>query len=127
DGTLARERSAAGDGRIAAPADKTSLARHLAKGDTAARELLDLAWGEVVEGYLPLELTIGQMPTLLNVADRRYTLGYKPILGRGRECEGALLVVADVTEEEARRRREAEQAERMAIFERLMQDRAGFV
>ncbi len=127
DGTLENERSAAFDRWFGVPSADVTFGGHLAKRDSAARDLMDLAWGEVVEGYLPLELTVGQLPGRLNVDDRQYTLGYKPILGHDGQFEGALLVVTDVTEEEARRKREAEQAERIAIFEAMAQDRTEFV
>lgn len=127
DGTLATERSAAFDAWFGPPGEDVNFARHIARGDPRTQDVLGLAWDEVVDGFFPLDFTIGQMPTRLHVRNRRYALGYKPIVGGDGGFEGALLVVSDVTEEEARRLREAEQTEHIAIFERLMQDRAGFV
>jgi two-component system chemotaxis sensor kinase CheA len=127
DGSLAPERSAAFDAWFGPASEDVTFANHIARRDPSTRDVLELAWDQVVEGFLPLDLTIGQMPGRLKVDDRRYSLGYKPILGGQGEFDGALLVVTDVTDEEARRLREAEQAEHIAVFEHLMQDRTGFI
>lgn len=126
DGTLAKERSAAFDRWFGKPAPGVHFGNHVAADNREAASLLTLSWGEVVEGFFPLELTIGQMPAQLEVHGRHYTLNYKPILGDG-QLQGALLIVTDVTEELARRLRESEQAESIAVFERFMKDRAGFI
>lgn len=127
DGTLATERSAAFDAWFGPPLGDANFAQHIARRDPSTQGLLELAWDQVVDGFFPLDLTIGQMPGRLQVADRRYSLGYKPIVDGQGEFEGVLLVVTDVTEGEARRLREAEQTEHIAIFEHLTQDRAGFL
>lgn len=127
DGTISAERSAAFDAWFGAPSATVHFADHLAKNDIRARDLLELTWAEVVEGFFPLELTMGQLPKRLVVKGRQYTLHYKPVASSSGDFEGALLIVSDVTEDEARRRREADQTERIGVFERLLQDRAGFI
>lgn len=126
NGTLDEERSAAFDRWFGAPAADAHFARHLAPGQKEASELLEVAWEEVVAGFFPLELTIGQMPRQLSSAGREFTLSYKPILEKG-NLVGVLVVVTDVTDDLARRRRDAEQSEHIAIFESFTKDREGFV
>ncbi len=127
DGRLDQERSAAFD-RWFGPADTTvHFSQHIARNDDSARHMLALAWEQVVSGLLPAEVAIGQMPTRLSARDRRYALSYKPIVRDGDDVDGALLVVTDVTEDEARRQKELQQAELIAIFEQLMDDRVGFI
>jgi two-component system, chemotaxis family, sensor kinase CheA len=65
------------------------------------------------------------MPRQIEAGGRRYNLSYKPILEQ-ESLRGALLVVSDVTSEMERMRRDAEQRELIAVFERFMRDRGGF-
>jgi two-component system, chemotaxis family, sensor kinase CheA len=126
NGTLEEERSLAFDRWFGAPNAETRFGVHLARGRKDVEDLLEVAWDEVAEGFFPLELTIGQMPSQLSTAGREFTLSYKPILEQGR-LVGALLIITDVTDDLARRRRDAEQSERIAIFESFMKDREGFI
>ncbi len=124
DGTLSSERSRAfddwfgqGDGMFA---------ERLAPANEAARGALTMGWEQVTEGFLPVELSIDQMPRKIEAAGRKYALDYKVILEQGK-LHGALLVVTDVTEQMERLRREAEQQEMISVFERVMRDRSGFI
>jgi two-component system chemotaxis sensor kinase CheA len=93
------------------------------------------AWDQLVDGYLPLEVCIEQLPKRLESRGRHYALDFKVIQDTGRDSNpqegetsfaGALLVVSDITEEIARMARDAEQREIIAMFERLTEDRSAF-
>jgi signal transduction histidine kinase len=86
---------------------------------------LKVAWSQVQEGALPLEVCLAQLPARLTNAGRTWSFRYLPFF-QGAELEGVLLVVADVTEELAHEREEAEQAELVEAFRKLMLDRTGF-
>lgn len=126
DGTLASERSQAFDSWFGTPANHAQFGPHLSPGNEDAGLLLQLGWEEVVDGFLPPELSLDQMPRKLTIGDRHYTLAYKP-MGTEEEVNGALLVVSDVTAEVARIAEEVKQREFISIFECVMKDKNGFV
>jgi len=125
-GQLSSERSAAFDRWFGQPEPDTSFMSHLAQGDSTLEGILRIGWEQVAEDFLPLEVALDQLPKRVRIGERLFELGFRPILANGR-IDGALLVVSDVTEEVQRALREAEQREFIAVFERVMKDRAGFL
>jgi len=125
DGTLSTERSRAFDAWFGANGSGESFAERLAHGNPKTRDALKMGWDQVTDGFLPLECALDQLPRHLEIAERHYDLTFKPILDQ-QVLGGALLVVSDVTNELERSRRDAQQRELIAIFERLTRDRAGF-
>jgi two-component system chemotaxis sensor kinase CheA len=103
-----------------------SFADQLARRNENVRASLKLAWEQVVEGFLPVEAALDQMPRRVEVDGRFYNLNYKAIVEAG-TLHGALLVVSDVTLELERMRSDAEQRELLSVFERVMRDRGGFI
>ncbi|HEX2875129.1 MAG TPA: Hpt domain-containing protein [Polyangiaceae bacterium] len=84
-----------------------------------------LAWSQVEDGFMPLEVCLSQMPEQLTQGNRTWSFRYLPFYRDG-EFEGLLMVVADVTDRLAREREEAEHSELMQGFKKLMLDRSGF-
>jgi two-component system chemotaxis sensor kinase CheA len=84
-----------------------------------------LAWSQVEDGFMPLEVCLSQMPEQLTQGNRTWSFRYLPFYREG-EFEGLLMVVADVTDRLAREREEAEHGELMQGFKKLMLDRSGF-
>ncbi len=125
DGRLAQERSAAFDRWFGNPAQDVSFSEHLAKADATMVLRLRLAWEQLMDGVLPTELCVEQMPRRLDVGDANYALAFTPIERDGR-IDGALMMVSDITAEIAAQRAEAEQREFVKVFERAIQDRVGF-
>ena len=80
------------------------------------------SWDEVTAGVMPLALVIEQMPRVLKVDARQYTVEYMPI-GEGDTPERFLVVVTDVTSEVNRERAEQDRRESMELFERVLSDR----
>jgi two-component system chemotaxis sensor kinase CheA len=72
-----------------------------------------------------LESGFEQLIKSITHAGRQYSLAFIP-LRHGGELAGALLVARDITTELLAQRAEAEQRERVRVFERIMRDRAGF-
>lgn len=126
DGTFVAERSAAFDLITGAPEPGSSFAHHLAGSDPRVFDQMNMSWEMAREGLFPLEHAIDQLPHQLTHGGSHLTVDYKPIL-RGEEFQGALLVVSDVTAEVQAKREQEAQGEYIAIFERVMQDREGFV
>jgi two-component system chemotaxis sensor kinase CheA len=84
-----------------------------------------LAWSQIDDGFMPLEVCLSQMPEQLTQGGRTWSFRYLPFSQNG-ELEGVLMVVADVTDRLAREREEAEHGELMQGFKKLMLDRSGF-
>jgi two-component system chemotaxis sensor kinase CheA len=126
DGTLSAERSRAFDDWFGPSDAKASFAEQLARGDANLCETLKMSWEQVTDGFLPLEAAIDQLPRRIDVDGRRFELSYKAIVEQ-EVLSGALLMVSDVTSEQERIRRDAEQRELIGVFERYMRDRTGFM
>ncbi|HET9953873.1 MAG TPA: nitrate- and nitrite sensing domain-containing protein [Polyangiaceae bacterium] len=126
---LASERSRAFDAWFCpdperAPSD--SGLECIAKGNPDIEAALRLGWEQIQDGLLPLEVALDQMPKQIAVQGRHYALNYRPITEQDKLI-GVLLVVSDITDDLLRARREAEQRELIAVFERVMRDRSGFI
>lgn len=123
-GELVGERSRAFDDWFGPPAEGVAFSAHLAPGDARLERRFRLAWNQVREAVLPVELALAQLPRRLASGARTFALDYKPM---GEHNADLLLVVTDVTLEVQSQRAEAEQRQFMAVVERLVKDRAGFV
>jgi HAMP domain-containing protein/HPt (histidine-containing phosphotransfer) domain-containing protein len=86
---------------------------------------LAVGWGEVVDGFLPLELSLDQMPRSFSKGNQHFSLSYKPITDAAGQFERAVVVVSDMTPTVERERAEAQQREALRLFSRLNEDRAG--
>jgi len=83
------------------------------------------AWSQVVSGFLPLEVTLDQMPTRVLLDERYLSFEYKP-LGED-DFEKLIVVISDVTVSLARERKEQEERDIISVSSRLLRDRNGFV
>ena len=126
DGTLTTEVSSSFAKWFGAPQAGTSVWKLMAGVNPELELAFRIGWESITDDFLPWELALEQMPHRLQVRGRHYEVMYRPIL-RGDKMNGALLVAADVTEALERDRRAAEQQESLQVFERIMQDRSGFI
>jgi two-component system, chemotaxis family, sensor kinase CheA len=125
DGNIDAERSRVFD-QWFGNASSTAFSDVLSKQTMPLQTWLQLAWEQLVDGFLPLDVALEQMPKQIEIGGRHYALGYKAITERDR-FDGVLLVVSDITEEIEHKRHDAEQREGLAIIEHLMRDRSGFI
>jgi two-component system chemotaxis sensor kinase CheA len=125
NGTLHSERSGAFD-RWFDASTNTRFHEALLSGDERTGLLLQLGWEQVVEGFLPPEVSLEQLPKRFDRDGRHFTLAIKPILREG-AVTGALLIVSDVTSEQEARQEQARQREELRIFQRIAGDKAGFL
>jgi two-component system, chemotaxis family, sensor kinase CheA len=126
DGKLSSERSRAFDDWFGGNKELPFFGDQIAGNNETVRATLRMAWEQVVDGFLPIDVSIDQMPRQIEVAGRQYHLEYKAILEKD-GLHGALLVISDVTQEMERLQRDAEQREMLSVFERVMRDRSGFI
>jgi HPt (histidine-containing phosphotransfer) domain-containing protein len=126
DGWLAEERSAIIDSWFGPWRGKLRLVDYIRAIDDDFADAFELGHEALLEETLPVELCLAQLPTRLRRGDRRYRVGYLPIVDEGRQ--GALLVVInDVTDQLQLAQHDAEQRELLALFQAFTRDRAGFL
>jgi two-component system chemotaxis sensor kinase CheA len=123
DGTLDSECSAAFARWFGVPGTG-HFAAQIAGGDERMRAMLALAWDEMVEGVMPLELLVDQFPDHLDRNGSHYRIDIKPLVERD-ALVGALLRIRDVTAEVETQRVLAAQREYVAVFERAIGDPQG--
>jgi two-component system chemotaxis sensor kinase CheA len=123
DGTLDPECSAAFVRWFGAPG-AGHFAGQIAGADPRMSSMLTLAWSEIIEGTMPLELLVDQFPSQLDRDGRHYRIDIKPLLERD-ALAGALLRIRDVTAEVETQRVLAAQREYVAVFERAIGDPQG--
>lgn len=130
-GLMAGERSAIVSEWFGASESAQAFWDYVAPVSDAFAAVFREAWLQIEEGFLPLDVCLGQLPTQLTHGERSFSFRYLPFhsggdAGAGGQLEGVLLVIADVTERLAREREEAQHAELMQCFKKLVSDRSGF-
>jgi two-component system chemotaxis sensor kinase CheA len=125
DGKFLGESSRAFKESFGPPEPGTPFYKNLVMDDDQKSFELECGYEQLIAELLPLELTLDQMPKSVVHDERHYSLAFTPVR-HGDRLTGALLVTRDVTHELLARRTEAEQRERVRIFERIMRDRVGF-
>ncbi len=89
---------------------------------------LRLGWEAVTDGLMPLELCLDQLPARLVNGEQILRVAYRPIqVDQDGQVQSMLVVLTDITEEEAAREAEAQQQELMEIFSRFLADKTGFL
>jgi two-component system chemotaxis sensor kinase CheA len=128
-GVMTGERSAIVSQWFGASEPTQPFWQYISRTSPSFGELFDVAWSQVEDGFLPLDVCVNQLPAELSDGQRTWNLRYLPFHGaRGEQgLEGMLVVIADVTERLAREREEAEHGELMQGFKRLMADRNGLM
>ena len=123
DGTLDAECSEAFARWFGAPGTG-HFAAQVAGDDARMTAMLRLAWDEIVEGAMPLELLVDQFPSQLDREGKHFRIDIKPLLER-ETLVGALLRIRDVTAEVETQRVLTAQREYVAVFERAIGDPHG--
>jgi two-component system chemotaxis sensor kinase CheA len=126
DGKLAPERSRMFDEWFGAAAEGGDFAEVLSKQQERLKLEFQLGWEQLVDGFVPHELALDQLPKQVAAQGRSYRLSYKPIQ-EDSQLSGVLLVASDISSELEHQKREAEQREILGIVERITRDRTGFV
>jgi two-component system chemotaxis sensor kinase CheA len=126
EGTLAPERSAMVDRWFGPYTAPMRFIDYLAPIDRDFAEAFDLGNEALLEGILPAELCLAQLPRRLHADRREYAVTYLPIT-EGGEHRGLLVVINDVTEQLALAQQDAEQRELLALFQAFTRDRMGLL
>ncbi len=126
-GRILPEHSSAIKNWFGAPEEAQTLVEFFDGLDATFAAEVGLAWGQCVDGFLPLELCISQAPSKLTWKGEHYRFSYCPFHSDSGELSGMLLVVANVSADVERQRLQMEQQETLSILDRVLVDRAGFL
>jgi HAMP domain-containing protein/HPt (histidine-containing phosphotransfer) domain-containing protein len=126
DGSVSQERSAVVEKWLGPLDAEAALWASCSRHDATFAQSLELAWGDVLEDVMPIELTLDQMPKKLRVGDRHLELEYRPIFADERLSK-LLVVISDVSDRVAREKARAHEQEVMAIFQAIQRDKQGFL
>jgi two-component system chemotaxis sensor kinase CheA len=124
DGRLEGERSARIDTWFSAPAPGTPLWQLFAGAQESARDGIELAFRQLTQGFLPLEVCFAQLPTRIESGARCFDLAYTPIDVTEDCCTRLLVVITDTTQAMLAERIEGEQRDLLALMERALRDGA---
>lgn len=125
-GIMSDERSAAVEQMFGPIAIGESLKNVLHRFDPKVADWFEFGLREVFDGFLPVELTIDQLPSRLAVNQKSLSIQWNPQTQNG-EVTGLAVVVTDITAEVEREKLEADSKEMMAMIEGIAADRAGFL
>lgn len=126
NGRLAQERSAIVDRWFGGYEGQPLFTDYIGQIDRTFAEIFGLGYEALVEGFLPREVTLSQLPRRLRHGGREFACTFFPLLD-GDALSGLLIVIDDVTEKVLRDRDGAEHAELLALFQGLMHDRSGYL
>ncbi len=126
-GCIGDERSRAIDSWFGRPKRGTALWDMFDAAGASAnvRAALTLGWEQLFDGFLPVELSVAQLPRRIRAGSRYFELGCEPIFGEGGELDKCLVVVSDVTAVVAAEQTEIEQREQLSLFGAVAKDREG--
>jgi two-component system chemotaxis sensor kinase CheA len=125
-GRMASERSAVLEQWFGEPEPGMLLWTYLARFGPKLAGSLELGWESLRDGVLPIEVCIDQLPQRFAFEGLVYALEYRPILQDG-ELVQVLVVISDVSAKVVADRVEADQRSMLAMFERIMRDKSGFL
>lgn len=126
DGVMALEHSLILDRWFGTYGEKTKFSKYIEGTNPTFAATFDLGWDAIVDGFLPIDLCIDQLPHRIHSRANTWQVRYTAIMNSGR-LEGVLVVVQDITASLLRQREEQEQRGIMSAFQRLMRDRTGFL
>jgi two-component system chemotaxis sensor kinase CheA len=123
-GMMSGERSRIVELWLGAANDNARFVDYVGQRRPSFASSFELAWDEVVQGVLPLELTVHQLPKRFSVNGSHYAVECKPIEQDG-TFEKALIVISDVTADVERERLEAQQRDVLSVLGRVASDKNG--
>lgn len=104
--------------------ERQTFTDYLGLHDAAFAESFRTGWDQLLAEWLPLELTIDQLPKRFALNERHFSLDYTPIMRDG-ALDQMLVMISDISADVVRERLEAEQHDVLQILRRVAKDKAG--
>lgn len=124
NGVIAAERSAAVEQWLGDCGGGAAFGTSLSRVDPRCGDAFDVAFEQLLDGFLPSEVALEQFPANATIDGRQCGLSYTPIFSGG-EIAQLLVVLTDRTAVVARRQLAQEQREMMNLIEWASRDRVG--
>ncbi len=124
-GTLVGERSAIVEEWLGELPEGAKVQDLAAKIDPSSKAWVEMGWTQVIEGFLPLEMALAQLPSRLMRDGQHFDIAYHPVIENER-LERIVIVLTDVTVEVERQRALAEQHEFSVLVDQFVRDRRAF-
>jgi HPt (histidine-containing phosphotransfer) domain-containing protein len=125
-GRLAEERSARIDEWFGPYEGNPLFVDYIARTDPEFAERFSLMHEPLIEGILPTDICLHQLPARFQAGARIFRCSYS-LLADTTGGRGLLIMIDDVSEQVRLAQEEAEQSELVAVFQGLTRDRAGFL
>lgn len=125
-GLISSERSAATETLFGEIHDGETISEVLGRHDPKVADWLAFGLPEVFDGFLPVEVSIDQLPSRIQAKGRWLSLKYCPVEKAG-ELSFLTVVASDVSAEVERQKLEAESRELLSMLDRIDKDKCGFL
>lgn len=126
DARVSEERSRVVHEWFGLPEPGARFWEYIGRTDAKAGERFEVAWMLVADNFMPLELSLDQLPRLIIHTDARvFELAYRPIL-KDEQLEQLLVVITDVSARIERERSLVLERETMCVFQHILSDRGAF-
>lgn len=125
NGVMASERSAIVERWFGTIEPGATFGAYVGTFAPAFATWLELGLESLRDGFLPLELSLAQLPRRFVASSLTFDVAYSPIMTTD-QISSILLIVSDVTAEIERERTERAQHEVVELFQHITADRAGF-
>ena len=134
NGMLAQERSAIVARWLGPSPPQQSFVGYASQRDRTFAEAFQLGWEVLLEGLLPLEVCLAQLPKRMRLPDEReLEFSYHMLSEQSGGAtmhglpNGLLIVINDITEQVRHALQDADRAELLAMVQGFMSDRSGFL
>lgn len=124
DGRVGSQSSSATRHLLGEPTPGEPLWSLVERADPTAATWLELGWDGLVDGFMPPEVVLDQLPDRIQVGTRTLGVAFSPVVEED-ELQQVVVVLRDITEELERQRAEASQRELLAVFQQLLRDPGG--
>ncbi|MEL6348625.1 MAG: Hpt domain-containing protein, partial [Myxococcota bacterium] len=110
---------------IGLPEAGGSFAAYVGQVAPATQEAFEMAWEQIEDGFLPLELVVDQLPKHMLARGRHLRLSYRPIVD-GEALDRMIVIITDISDQIAREAAETRQKDLMAAFQKAIENRQIF-
>lgn len=124
DGTLGEGRSAKVEAWFGELRSGMRFWEFLGRHDAQFGDHFQLGWDAVVEGVLPVELSLEQLPRRIKIRSSTYEVDCSPMYDAGR-LSGAFVVLTDITEPLRQAEERRLKAEFLDVLDHINRDRQG--
>lgn len=126
DGTMDIERSAIVETWFGVPSPQSKFWEYIALHSKSQSSIFRIGWDQLIEGVFPFDMCADQMPKTIVRDNQHLSLKFKAVNSPSGALHKVLLMITDITDLVEAGKRELQQRELVAIFQKFSADRTGF-